>query len=174
MSATHLSAAGRTERRRDATKRQILNALGDDASCSSNTNKPAEYLVSQLDGTNATHIQNLIQDLSQKVSQQQHALSCEAATGKKEQLGTHVMAMMKLSSKVKKMTVAEFNREYKCNLLEKISSSTSMGGNKKRIRPIATNTTTEMETPAPHKLTKGASVAQATPSRTVKRGEQVL
>ena len=167
-----MSAAGRTERRRDATKRQILNALDDASSHSSN--KPAEYLVSQLDGTNPAHIQGLIQDLSEKVSQQQHVLSSEAATGKKEQLGTHVLHMMKLSTRVKKMTVRDFNQEYKCNLLESITAI-SMGG-KKRIRPITTTTTStttssELETPAPY---KHGRAAQATPSRTVKRGEQVL
>ena len=172
------AAASRTERRRDATKRQILNALDDASSSSCSNHKPAEYLVSHLDGTNASHIQGLIQDLSEKVSRQQNVLVSEAATGKKEQLGTHVIHMMKLSSRVKKMTVREFNQEYKCNLLESIMTTVNTAGGKKRIRPITTTTTTtapasttELETPAPHRLAKAA---QATPSRTVKRGEQVL
>jgi hypothetical protein len=178
MSTAMSAAASRTERRRDATKRQILNALDDASSSSSYSNhKPAEYLVSHLDGTNASHIQGLIQDLSKKVSQQQNVLVSEAATGKKEQLGTHVIHMMKLSSRVKKMTVREFNQEYKCNLLESIMTAVNTAGGKKRIRPITTTTTTavststELETPAPHRLAKAA---EATPSRTVQRGEQVL
>lgn len=158
----------RSERRRDETKRQIMGALKDSddtVSTASSLHKPAEFLVKSLDGSNPDQVKLLIQDLREKVQQQQTALKAEAATGKKEQLGSHFAGMLKIPTKVKKMTVREFNKTHKCDLLQLVTSS--MGG-KKRVRPISKK---DLETPAPTKL---PGKAQATPSRTVKRGEALL
>lgn len=162
-----IMSPSRSERRRDATKRQIMGALDDNSSLASN--KPAEFLVKDLDGSNAAQVKLLLQDLRDKVLQQQQVLSSEAQTGKKEQLGTHLCGMMKLSTKIKKMTVAEFNEKYKCNLLQLVTSHIGTAGTK-RMRPTDNNK--DLETPAPTKFACGK--AQATPSRTVARGEAIL
>ena len=159
----------RSERRRDATKRQIMGALDDNSSHASSCNKPAEFLVKDLDGSNAAQVKLLLQDLRDKVLQQQQILASEAQTGKKEQLGVHLCGMMKLSTKIKKMTVAEFNATYKCNLLDLVTSNMGSAGTK-RTRPTNNNNNKDLETPAP----TSRNVVQATPTRTVRRGEAIL
>ena len=166
-------STSRTERRRDATKRQIMGALDDDdnKNAATNTHKPAEFLVKSLDGSSASQVKLLLEDLREKVVQQQQVLSAEAQTGKKEQLGSHYSGMMKLPKSIKKMTVREFDQQHKCNLLQLITSVTNntMTG-KKRIRPT---TGKDLETPAPMSKVAGGK-AITTPSRTVRRGEAIL
>lgn len=170
-----VNSTSRSERRRDATKRQIMGALNnDDASSTASSlhHKPAEFLCKTLEGCNASQVKLLLQDLREKVLHQQQILSAEAQTGKKEQLGAHFAGMMQISSRIKKMTVAEFNQQHQCNLLQLLQVHTlqNNGKGKKRIRTENINKN-DLETPAPTKL---SSKAQATPSRTVVRGEAIL
>jgi len=167
------TTSSRIERRRDAAKRQIMGALDDNSSAASSSHKPAEFLVKNLDGSNAAQVKLLLQDLGEKVMQHQQVLAAEAQRGKKEQLGSHLCSMMKLSSGVKKMTVRDFNQQYKCNLIELVTTNSTAVGGKKRIRPTNNNNDADkdLETPAPVKF---PAKAQATPSRTVARGEAIL
>lgn len=170
LTSMSTTSTNRTERRRDATKRQIMGALKDDKndehSTASSSHKPAEFLYkSSIDGSNPSQVKLLIEDLREKVIQQQELLKTQAETGKKEQLGSFLCGMVKLSSRNKHQTVKEFNKEHNCNLLEILGNSGVGAAGKKRIRPNL-----ELETPAPVISKK----AQATPSRTVARGEAVL
>ena len=98
---------------RTATKRQIL---GNFSGQSGNDDS------SKIDGSNAHHVRLVIDGMQEKYDQIVSDLKSDLEDNKLEQGECLSTGLMKLTKSVRSMSVRDFNRQYKCNLLSLLKS----------------------------------------------------
>jgi hypothetical protein len=166
----------RTERFREATKRQIMGVLMDSTN-GNNGVEPSSSSGKLKDMTNENRVSLMVQDLQKGLDRQLDGIKADVATWKQEQVQAHYSGMMKIPKATRQLTVKEFNEKYNCNLLDLLKN---VGGNHSALSghafakpPICgTKRDRALQTPAP---TKGRLPMQ-TPGgtiRTVRKGEMM-
>ena len=144
-----MAEVARQERRREATKRQIMG-------------------VFRNNGNSSDMAALAIAELKQQYQQRIEVLKTELDTSKSKQQQVMAAGMVKLSKTIKNMPVREFNALYKCDLLKLVQAvrDEQEAGNKKRSRVPA-------ETPSSSRQGRGSKLLE-TPSRASKRGERLF
>ena len=169
-----MAPAARTERHREATKRQIMGVLMDSTNngvAESSSPATGKGNDSNISSGEKNRVNLMIQDLQKGFDRHLESIKADIATWKQEQLQAHYSGMMKIPKATRQMTVKEFNEKYNCNLLDLLKNVRSDCLMKK---PPACGTKREraLQTPAP---TKGRLPMQ-TPGgtlRTVRKGEMM-
>jgi uncharacterized protein YaaQ len=151
-----MSLVDRSERVREATKRQVMGGFMDGDGGDSN-----------IVGTNCEHVSALMEDIKAQFNQRLESLQGDVTASKNTQQQVYASAMVKLSKNVKRMKVREFNALYKCSLLDIIRSICEDQG------PLAaaTKKRDRMEVETPSAAVRRSSRNLQTPSRTLRRGE---
>lgn len=111
MSRSPLSQTAQRNNWRTATKRQILGNF------SGQTNDS-----SKIDGSKADHVKIVIDGMQEKYDQIVADLKSELEDNKMEQENCLASGLIKLSKNIRNMSVRDFNRQYKCNLLALLKS----------------------------------------------------
>jgi len=139
-----MTAVPRTQRNREATKRQIMAALSPNNSGSSNdASKKWEQTVRK--------------ELDERLG----ALHDDCESEKNKQQEVFAAAMVKLPRNIKNMTVTEFNSLYKVNLLQNFNNPDLMG--------TMSSTAKALQTPGTSFSAHRKPLY--TPSRTMRKGE---
>ena len=172
----------RTERLREATKKNIVGVLMDATNNSSTTNENSNSSSSMtkptttnsaavVDGSNETHIFMLVEDLQKGLTRQVDNIKTDMMTCQQEQLQAHYSGLMKIPKMTREMTIADFNQKYNCNLLEVLQSvrnNAAVG----LAKPVASCGKRErgLQTPAPYRGNR-PMMTPNTAVRTVRKGE---
>jgi uncharacterized protein YaaQ len=151
-----MSLVDRSDRVREATKRQIIGGFMDAGAGDSN-----------IVGTNCEHVSALMEDIKAQFNQRLEALQADVTASKNNQQQVYASSMVKLSKNVKRMKVREFNALYKCSLLELIRSICDEKGQ----FATATKKRDRMEVETPSAAVRRSNRNLETPSRTLRRGE---
>jgi uncharacterized protein YaaQ len=93
-----MSLVDRSERVREATKRQVMGGFMDGGAGESN-----------IVGTNCEHVSALMEDIKAQFNQRLESLQGDVTASKNNQQQVYASAMVKLSKNVKRMKVREFN-----------------------------------------------------------------
>ena len=166
MSRSPLSQTAQRSGRnwRTATKRQILGNFSGETGGKNDGSK--------IDGTDKDHVRLVIEGLQRRYDQTVADLKSELEDNKLDQGECLSTGIIKISTNVRKLSVRDFNRQYKCNLLALLKSKDGvvLSGNAKPPMLDAKKKRT-YETPAQAMRRPGQ---MNTIMRTVRRGEELL
>ena len=81
-----------------------------------------EKTDSAIDGSNSDHVKLLLEDLKTKYDQMTALLKAELVDTKMQQEEALSAGLMKLPKSIRQMSVREFNRSYKCDILSLLKS----------------------------------------------------
>jgi len=178
----------RTDRLREATKRQIVGVLTDTTNSttafspnSNNADSSVKQVPTQnqIDGTNERHIQMLIEDMQNALNKQLASIKMISVECQQDQLQAYASALMKIPKTIRQLSVAEFNDKYKCNMLDILKTARSSTAITDKAPPAKTTAMTAaacgkrergLETPAPYRNSRPMTTP-TTAVRTVRKGE---
>ena len=154
---------------RTATKRQILGNFSGQPGGNNDSSK--------IDGTNIHHVRLMIDGMQEKHDQMVAFLKSDLEDNKLEQAECLSTGLIKLSKSVRNMSVRDFNRQYKCDLLALLKSKDGVVLSGASLPAAGKPPTMDInkkrcyETPAP-RMQRPAQLN--TIMRTARRGEDLL
>ena len=161
MSRSPLAQTAHRNNWRTATKRQILGNFSGQANDSST-----------IDGSKADHVRIVIDGMQEKYDQIVADLKSDLEDNKMEQENCLASGLIKLSKNIRNMSVRDFNRQYKCNLLALLKSKDGVVLSGQNGKPPAMDANKKRcyETPAP---SMRRPPQMNTILRTARRGEDL-
>ena len=130
-----------------------------------------EKTDSAIDGSNSDHVKLLLEDLKTKYDQMTALLKAELVDTKMQQEEALSAGLMKLPKSIRQMSVREFNRSYKCDILSLLKSKDGVKEVKAMAPKKRDHNIVVAETPAPRSRNPTAPNSVL---RTARRGEGLL